>query len=145
MEGPAAVTQSQARPLDLLYGETETELRSAVRSVLEDEAAWRDVLARTESAQTYDSKLWQTLAAEVGLAGLLVPESLGGAGASYREAAVVAEELGRAVAPVPFLGSAVIATTALIAAGDEALLTELATGATTAALAVPFATGLRNQ
>ena len=141
MEGPAAVTQSQARPLDLLYGETETELRSAVRSVLEDKAAWRDVLARTESAQTYDSKLWQTLAAEVGLAGLLVPESLGGAGASYREAAVVAEELGRAVAPVPFLGSAVVATSALLAAGAEDLLRKLASGASTAALVLPFAAG----
>jgi len=38
---------AQARPLDLLYDETETELRSAVRELLADKAAWRDVLART--------------------------------------------------------------------------------------------------
>jgi alkylation response protein AidB-like acyl-CoA dehydrogenase len=134
-------TTRSARPADLLYTETETELRSAVRGVLEDKAGWRDVLARTESAQTYDDKLWRTLAAEVGVAGLLIPESLGGAGASYREIAVVAEELGRAFAPVPFLGSAVIATTALVAAGDDELLTQLASGELTAALAIPFATG----
>jgi alkylation response protein AidB-like acyl-CoA dehydrogenase len=134
-----------APPADLLYTETETELRGAVRSVLADKAGWRDVLARTESGQTYDDKLWRTLAAEVGVAGLLIPERLGGAGASYREAAVVAEETGRAFAPVPFLGSAVIATTALVAAGDDELLTELADGETTAALAIPFASGPRSR
>jgi alkylation response protein AidB-like acyl-CoA dehydrogenase len=132
-----------ASAIDLLYTDTETDLRSAVRALLEEKAAWRDVLARTETGQTYDDKLWHTLAAEVGCAGLLVPESLGGAGASYRETAVVAEELGRTVAPVPFLGSAVVATTALLAAGDTTLLPGLASGAVTAALAVPFAAGTR--
>ncbi len=127
------------RPLDLLYGETETELRAAVRGVLADKAAWPDVLARTETSQTYDTALWRTLAADIGVAGLLIPEALGGAGASYREAAVVAEELGRAVAPVPFLGSAVVATTALLSVADAELLRQLASGAVTAALAVPFA------
>jgi alkylation response protein AidB-like acyl-CoA dehydrogenase len=166
MEGPAPVTQdvsdqattrppageaqqagAATRLPDLTYTEHETELRSAVRSVLDDRAAAADVLARTESAQTYDSGLWRTLAAEIGCAGLLVPESLGGADASYREMAVVAEEAGRSVAPVPYLGSAVLATAALLSvlrAGEpgsdtaSALLTELAAGAVTAALAVPF-------
>ena len=124
---------------DLLYGETETELRAAVRALLEDRCGWREVLARTESPQAYDPGLWQVLAAELGCAGLLIPEGSGGAGASYREAAVVAEETGRAVAPVPFLGSAVVATAALLATGDDELLTAVANGATTAALAVPFA------
>ncbi len=133
------------RQADLLYTETETELRAAVRSVLDDKAGWRDVLARTETGQTYDDKLWRTLAAEVGIAGLLIPENLGGAGASYREAAVAAEELGRNFAPVPFLGSAVIATTALVVAGDEELLAELAGGEITAALAIPFAIGPRRR
>ena len=136
-----AAGPGRPQPLDLLYGETENELRAAVRSVLEDKAAWPDVLARTETAETYDSALWHTLAADIGLAGLLIPEAHGGAGASYREAAVVAEEIGRAIAPVPFLGSAVVATTALLSPGDAGLLAELASGAVTAALAVPFAAG----
>ena len=134
---PPAAAASQ--PLDLLYSETETALRAAVRDVLTDKAAWRDILARTETDQTYDTALWHTLAAEVGVAGLLIPEEFGGAGAGYREAAVVAEEIGRAVAPVPFVGSAVVATTALLAAGDTTLVPELASGSQTAALAVPFA------
>jgi alkylation response protein AidB-like acyl-CoA dehydrogenase len=144
--GPGASGQGRApRQANLLYTDTENELRSAVRALLDDKAAWRDVLARTESGQTYDDKLWHTLAAEMGCAGLLIPESLGGAGASFREVAVVAEELGRTTAAVPFLGSAVIATTALIASGDTTLLPELASGAVTAALAVPFASGTRTR
>jgi alkylation response protein AidB-like acyl-CoA dehydrogenase len=139
MEGPAAVTQP-AVP-DLLYGETETQLREAVRALLDDRSGWRDVLARTESPDTCDAGLWHALAADLGCAGLLVPEAYGGAGASYREAAVVAEEAGRAVAPVPYLESSVVATTALLAAEDADLLAALAAGTATAALAIPFAAG----
>src|SRR5215469_1582970 len=144
--GPGASGRKRgSRQADLLYSETETELRAAVRSLLDDKASWRDVLARTETPQTYDDKLWRTLAAEVGCAGLLIPEELGGAGASFREVAVVAEEIGRTVAPIPFLGSAVMATTALYASGDRTLLPELASGSVTATLAVPFASGTRTR
>jgi alkylation response protein AidB-like acyl-CoA dehydrogenase len=53
---------------------------------------------------------------------------------------VVMEEIGRAVAPVPYLSSAVLATVALLHAGDTDLVTELAAGSMTAALAVPLST-----
>jgi alkylation response protein AidB-like acyl-CoA dehydrogenase len=141
--GSASTGSAAAGMPDLLYGEAETELRAAVRALLQDRSGWREVLARTESPETYDAGLWRALAAEVGCAGLLIPEGNGGAGASYRETAVVAEESGRAVAPVPYLGSAVVATTALLAAGDDQLLAALADGTVTAALAVPFATAPR--
>jgi alkylation response protein AidB-like acyl-CoA dehydrogenase len=125
---------------DLTYTEQETQLRAAVRSLLEEKAQAAAVLARTETPQTYDTGLWRTLAAEVGCAGLLIGESYGGAGASFREAAVVAEETGRSLAPVPYLGSAVLATVALLSVGDTDLLATLAPGTITAALAVPFDT-----
>jgi alkylation response protein AidB-like acyl-CoA dehydrogenase len=157
MEGPAPVSQATTRTParqpgqrgdeapdegapDLLYSADETALREAVRALLEDRASWPDVLARTETDHTYDTGLWKILAEQVGCAGLLVPEDAGGAGASYREAAVVAEELGRSAAAVPFLGSAVVATAALLAVGGGGLLAEVASGAVTAALAIPFAT-----
>ncbi len=129
---------ARSRLPDLTYTEAETDLRSAVRSVLEERATAAAVLARTETPDTYDIGLWRTLASQVGCAGLLIPEAHGGAGASFREAAVVCEEIGRAVAPVPFIGSAVIATAALLELGVADLLGQLAAGATTAALAVPF-------
>ena len=133
---------------DLLYTQNEEDLRQAVRDLFNERCPSTAVLARIETDETYDLPLWRALAADLGCAGLLVPESLGGAGASYREAATVAEETGRAAAPVPFLGSAVVATTALLAAigpepageDDRKLLTSVAEGATTVALAVPFET-----
>ncbi|MCP2164228.1 acyl-CoA dehydrogenase family protein [Goodfellowiella coeruleoviolacea] len=125
---------------DLLYSEVEDELRASVRALLADHCAWPTVLARVETDEPYDVGLWRRLAAEVGVAGLAVPEAEGGAGASWREVAVVAEELGRAVAPVPFLGSAVLSTVALLAVGDSALVGDLASGTRTAALAVPLST-----
>ncbi|MGW2351155.1 acyl-CoA dehydrogenase family protein [Actinacidiphila glaucinigra] len=126
---------------DLLYSDVENDLRAAVRGLLADRCAPSDVLARCEGDEPYDSALWRTLAREVGVAGLLVPEKLGGQGASAREAAVVLEELGSFVAPVPFLGSAVLATTALLAAGTpeaDTVVARLAEGEQTAALAVPL-------
>ncbi len=136
---PATTGQAARAVPDLLYSAQEQDLRDAVRSVLAERADWPAVLARTETSETYDTGLWRVLAADVGCAGLLIPDAHGGAGASYREAAVVAEETGRAVAPVPFLGSAVVATAALLAAPDADLLAGLAAGTVTAALAVPFA------
>jgi alkylation response protein AidB-like acyl-CoA dehydrogenase len=139
MSEPSAEAERRTQT-DLLYSDVEDELRASVRGLLEARASWDAVLQRTESDETYDTKLWRALAAEVGVAGLAVPEELGGAGASYRETAVVLEELGRAVAPVPYLGSAVIATAALLSAGERELLGSLADGSRTAALAVPFST-----
>lgn len=142
---------------DLLYSESERSLLDALHAMLGERSGWDKVLSRTESPDTYDMDLWRVVAAEVGCAGLLIPENSGGAGASYREAAVAAEALGGAVAPVPFLGSAVVATTALLACAAESretphqlsrealhLLSRLSDGSLTAALAVPFAIGPRS-
>jgi alkylation response protein AidB-like acyl-CoA dehydrogenase len=126
---------------DLLYSDVEEELRASVRSLFADRSPAASVRARTETPDTYDRPLWRTLASDLGLAALIIPEDLGGAGASHREAAVVIEEIGRAIAPVPFLGSAIVATTALLDAGTPeaaSLLGRLASGDVTAALAVPL-------
>lgn len=126
---------------NLLPEETELELGASVRSLLADRCAATSVLAGIESEQTWDGALWRTLAADLGCAGLLIPERCAGAGASFLEAAAVAAELGAAVAPVPFLGSAVVATTALLHADErDELVARVATGDATVALVVPFAT-----
>ncbi len=125
---------------DLLYSDTEEALRDSVRQLFADRCP-PELVARVYDPEPQDfSGLWRTLAAELGVAGLLVPESLGGAGASAREAAIVMEEIGRAVAPVPFLSSAVLATTALLRAGDTETVSALARGELTAALVVPLST-----
>ncbi|MBM9509817.1 acyl-CoA dehydrogenase family protein [Actinacidiphila acididurans] len=129
--------------MNLLYSEVEDDLRAAVRDVLADRCTPADVLGRIETDRPYDAGLWRVLGADLGLAGLLVPEKLGGQGGTEREAAVVLEELGGAVAPVPFLGSAVLAVSALLGcdtadAGVAGLLGRLASGEATGTLAVPL-------
>jgi alkylation response protein AidB-like acyl-CoA dehydrogenase len=132
--------------MTLLYSEVEEELRGSVRRVLADRAPWTEVLRRTESDEPYDGTLWRTLTAGIGVAALPVPEKFDGAGASWREAAVVAEELGRAVAPVPHLGAA-MATAALLGLGERDslaegdLLRQVAAGERTVVLAVPLSSG----
>jgi alkylation response protein AidB-like acyl-CoA dehydrogenase len=145
MEGPTQVSErpgaaGETIP-DLLYTDTERALVDALASLLADQGGADKALARIESAQTYDDKLWHAIAADLGCAGLLIGERDGGAGASYREAAAAAEVLGSHVAPVPFLGSAVVATAALLSVGSQgSLLAKMADGGVTTALAVPFAT-----
>jgi alkylation response protein AidB-like acyl-CoA dehydrogenase len=109
---------------DLLYSETERDLAATLSDLLGSAAAPADVLARTEQPETYDAKLWRTVAAEIGIAGLLIPEPLGGAGASYRELAAAAEQFGAAVAPIPYLGSAAVATAVLLSAARSAAAAE---------------------
>ena len=113
---------------DLLYSETEQDLRAGVRRLLSARAGADTVVTAYDDVSADFTGLWKSLASELGLAGLLVPEELGGAGASTREAAVVMEEIGRAVAPVPFFTSAVLATTALLKAGETEVLGQLAAG-----------------
>ncbi|NKX87040.1 acyl-CoA dehydrogenase family protein [Nocardia coubleae] len=125
--------------VDLLYTEVEDDLRAVVRSVLTAHCEPGAVTALYDGDRALVAGLWKNIAVDLGLAGLLVPEADGGAGASAREAAVVLEELGRFVAPVPFLTSAVVATAALLGSGS-ALLGQLAAGERTAALAVPLTT-----
>ncbi|MEO6793644.1 MAG: acyl-CoA dehydrogenase family protein [Mycobacterium sp.] len=125
---------------DLLYSDTEEALRASVRRLLAEKCPPEAVAGRYDPDPPDFSGVWRTLAVDLGVAGLLVPEHLGGAGAGAREAAVVCEEIGRAVAPVPFLSSAVLSTVALLAAGDTDTVAALASGEVTAALAVPLTT-----
>ncbi|TDP95116.1 acyl-CoA dehydrogenase family protein [Labedaea rhizosphaerae] len=114
----------------LIYSEVEEDLRASVRDLLADHASPAAVLARCESDQPYDLELWRLLG-EMGATTLHVPEELGGQGASMRETAVVLEELGRSVAPVPFLGSAVLASAVFTVLGEPV-------PSETATLVVPF-------
>ena len=123
---------------DLLYTDVEESLRDSVRSTLQRSLDEGLPARLADEPDTDVTALWRTLAEQLGVAGLLVPESLGGVGASAREAAVVLEELGRAVAPTPFLTSAVVATSALLSAGDETHLPRLASGEVVATLALPW-------
>ncbi|EUA54708.1 acyl-CoA dehydrogenase, N-terminal domain protein [Mycobacterium xenopi 4042] len=80
---------------DLLYSDTEEALRDSVRHLLADRCPPEAVMRLYDPGPPDFSGVWKQLAADLGVAGLLVPEELGGAGAGAREAAVVMEEIGR--------------------------------------------------
>ena len=99
----------------------------------------RDLLGAPVAGEPVD--LDWPLAASLGWLGLEVPEALGGSGATFAEVAVVGEELGRAAAAGPFLGTAVLGVGALAALepGDDrdGLLAGIAAGDEVVAVAVP--------
>jgi alkylation response protein AidB-like acyl-CoA dehydrogenase len=79
-----------------------------------------------ESANPHEIKF--PLLVETGLSGLLLPEDMGGSGATVVEAAIVAEELGRSLAPSAITGSFLIAPAALEMVVDPILRSEIAEG-----------------
>jgi alkylation response protein AidB-like acyl-CoA dehydrogenase len=123
---------------NLLYEDVEQHLRESVRRLFADRAKPTSVVAVYDEPVDF-SGLRSSLLGDIGAAGLLIPEVLGGAGASVREAAVIAEEIGYAVAPTPFLTSSVMATVALTELAEGELLGRLADGTQTAAIAISFA------
>jgi len=121
------------------FSDEHGELRRTVRNFLEKEFDEKRVRELMASEQGYDTTSWGRMAEELGIVGLIVSERHGGAGFGMVELAIVAEEMGRVVLCAPYLGSAVLATSALELAADEAaqdeLLPKLAAGEAIAALA----------
>jgi alkylation response protein AidB-like acyl-CoA dehydrogenase len=90
-----------------------------VRGVVQEHAPLPVVRAMEDDPKGYPPALWKQLA-EVGVLGMLLPEEYGGAAQTLLEAAIVYEELGRALAPQPHLASSVVGGGVLVAAGSEA-------------------------
>jgi alkylation response protein AidB-like acyl-CoA dehydrogenase len=116
------------------------DLRALVRAFVRDRSPLPEVRRVSATEAGYDPEVWADLGGQLGLPGLLVPAEYGGAGCGLAEAGVVLQELGRGLASVPYLSSAVLAVTTLLASGDEAaqaeLLPGLATGELIGAVAV---------
>ena len=97
-----------------------------------------------EGEQHHDARLW-TAIGEMGWLGTAVDEQFGGVGMSYLELCVIAEELGRHMAPVPFSSSAYLAIEGIKLAGSDEQknrwLPKLASGESIGALAVAEGVG----
>ncbi len=104
--------------MDFALSEEQRLFDTMLRGFLAEHLPLERLRAQAEAGSGFDEQLWRGLCA-LGLQGLLVPERFGGSGLGILDAAVAAEALGAAVAPVPFIGLA-MATLAVMQAGAVA-------------------------
>jgi alkylation response protein AidB-like acyl-CoA dehydrogenase len=138
--------------MTVLSVDERSELARSVRAACEKFASEEHVRAvayddRGNSHGGSDSELWSVLCNQVGVAAIALPEHLGGAGYGASALGVVAHELGRALAPVPFVASTVLATGLLVDlqghdSDAEQRLSGLIEGRRTAAAAITGDGGL---
>jgi len=105
--------------MNLDFSDDQKQLRDQVRRFLGERCPPTAVRAILEGPEPYDRALYQGLA-ELGVLGAAIPEEYGGVGLGHLELCVLAEELGRADAPVPVSSSIYLAAEFLLAAGSEA-------------------------
>jgi acyl-CoA dehydrogenase len=94
-------------------------LRDQARKFLSEQSSSARVRRILDGAAPYDAELWRGMG-EMGWIGTAIPEPHGGAGFGYLELCVLAEELGRSLAPTPFASTIYLAAEALLLAGSEA-------------------------
>jgi alkylation response protein AidB-like acyl-CoA dehydrogenase len=125
--------------MNLEFSDDQKFVQKTARDYLTENAPLSLCRSVLEGNKSYDPALWKGVA-EMGWLGTAVPEAYGGAGLSHLELVLIAQEIGRALAPIPFSSSVYLATEALLQAGSEAQkqkwLPKLASGETIATLAL---------
>jgi len=101
------------------FSEDQKFVQKTARDYLDQNSGLDVCRAVLESGKPYDADLWKGLA-EMGWLGTAVDEKHGGAGMGYLELVLIAEEMGRALAPVPFSSSVYLCTEAIQRFGSEA-------------------------
>ena len=100
------------------FDEDQQFIRNDARRFLADRCLMEDVRQHLTGDPLVISPLWREIC-ELGWPGAAIPEAYGGLGMGYLELCVLAEELGRVVAPVPFSSSIYLAAEAILQYGSE--------------------------
>ncbi|KRQ10353.1 acyl-CoA dehydrogenase [Bradyrhizobium pachyrhizi] len=101
------------------FSDEQKQMRDEARKFLSEQCPPKAVREVLDGKAPYDKALWKGLA-EMGFLGVAIPEQFGGAGAGHLELCVIAEEMGRALAPVPFSSTVYLAAEAILIAGSDA-------------------------
>ena len=132
-------------PVNFDFSADQKTLRDQARKFLGEHASSVRVRRILDTDEPCDRDLWRGVA-EMGWTGTAIPETYGGAGFGYLELCVIAEELGRRVAPIPFSSTVYLVTEALLLAGSEAQkrtwLPRIASGDAIGCLAVAEGAGV---
>ena len=117
--------------MNLEFSEEQLFIRNQARNFLSQECPASVVRNVLDTDTRFDRSLWQKIV-DLGWTAMSIPETYGGLGLGYLELCVIAEELGRSLAPVPFSSSVYLATEAIKSWGTESqkqhYLPKLATG-----------------
>ena len=100
------------------FSTDQMQLKDIARKFLEKEDAVKRARNVLENEESFDENLWQQII-EMGFTATAFPEEYGGLGLGYLELCVIAEELGRSLAPTPFSSSVYLATEAILNSGDD--------------------------
>lgn len=98
--------------MDFSYSEEQLEVRALAEKILADQTQPERLSVVESSEQGFDEQLWQDLA-KAGILGVSIHESYGGMGFGYETLCLAAEEVGRTVAPIPFIPTLVSAAATL--------------------------------
>jgi len=101
------------------FSDEQKQLRDEARKFLAEKCPPKAVRTVLDGKEPYDRQLWKGLA-DMGFLGVAIPEQFGGSGAGHLELCVIAEEMGRALAPVPFSSTVYLAAEAILLAGSDA-------------------------
>lgn len=105
--------------MNLDFSDDQKQLQDQIRRYLTEKCTPAVVRAGLEGGEPFARDLYRGLA-EMGVLGVAIPEAYGGVGLSHLELCLAAEELGRALAPVPVASSIYLAAEFLLQAGSEA-------------------------
>ncbi len=100
------------------FSAEQKELKSQVNRFLTDKCTTKNVRKLYDGSDRYDAPLWKEIAG-MGWLGAAIPEEFGGLGMGYLELCVIAEELGRALAPVPFNSTVYLFAESVLQAGSD--------------------------
>lgn len=125
--------------MDFGFSEEQQDLQGLARRILDGELSNERLKEIDATPDHFDRDLWSRLA-DAGLLGVTIPEEHGGLGYGFLEAAIVLEQMGRTVAPVPYLASVVLGALPVTrfgsAAQQAALLPGIAAGTSIATAAL---------
>ena len=105
--------------MDLDFTEEQQLIQDMTRSMLAEHAPIEVVRLMEDDPKGYPDELWKQMS-ELGLTGVLIPESYGGGGQTLLEGVLIYEELGRSMAPTPHFVSCVMSAGVLLEAGSDA-------------------------
>ena len=102
------------------FSADQMQLKDIARKFLEKEESVKRARNVLEGEESFDEDLWSQII-EMGFTATAIPEEYGGLGLGYLELCVIAEELGRSLAPTPFSSSVYLATEAILNLGDDSV------------------------